>query len=221
MKLKHLLTVAAALLPLAGMPARAQDTAAQGAPANTGALTLLPIAAPDGAQALAELDGREGDVLGALKSFLSGVAGGGHAGGGGNPFLGVVTDEQLTALLKNIHHLHAIVFATTAGGDLLPFYEKPFQGEGGHRVAWANAPGGPRVLLEGFDPAPGFAAVVQMPGELIVVRSDGYPDMQVLGKLVRTFADAQSHPQVSPAVEVSPVPAKRPAAGHHRPRPNG
>ena len=221
MKLKPLLIAAAALLPLTGIPARAQDTTIQAAPANQAAPTPLPISTPEGAQVLAELDGREGDVLGALKSFLSGVAGGGRAGGGGNPFLGVVTDEQLTALLKNVHHLHALVFATAPGGDLLPFYEKPFQGEGGHRVAWVGAPGGPRVLLEGFDPAPGFAAVVQMPGEAVVVRADGYPDMQVLGKLVRTFADAQSHSMASPAVEASPAPAKHPAAGHHRPRPNG
>lgn len=42
-------------------------------------------------------------------------------------------------------------------------------------------------MTVGFDQPRGFAAVFQSGGMVYVVRADGYPDMAVLGGLLRTF----------------------------------
>jgi len=179
----------------------------------------LPIPLPPGAAVQMEMDGQDADLLGMVKSLLAGTAtpktgaGAGAAAGpdaaGTNPFLNFLGDGQLTALLKDIHHLHVVSFkpaASAAPTDFLAFYEKPFEAAGGHRLLYLS--GGTPVVTVGFDQPRGFAAVVQSPGTVFVMRADGYPDMTVVGGLLRTFGSAIPMPMPGAS---APVPAAPPA----------
>lgn len=202
-------------------PGLTQTTAAPAAPARP-----LPIPLPPGAAVQMEMAGRDGDLLGMVKGLLAGAAtpktGGaadpaaGPDAAGANPFLGFLGDGQLTALLKDIHRLHVVSFkpaASAAPTDFLAFYEKPFEAEGGRRLLYLS--GGTPVVTVGFDQPRGFAAVVQSSGTVTVVRADGYPDMTVVGNLLRTFGAAIPTPNM-PAAAPAPVVPKPPA---HRPTP--
>ena len=178
----------------------------------------LPIPVPPGVVVQVEMDGRDGDLLGMVKSLLAGAASPKtnartQAGANANPFAAFLGDGQLTALLKDIHHLHVLSFKTAeppaAGGqtDFLAFYEKPFEAEGGHRLLYLSEQ---KVVTVGFDQPRGFAAVVQSSGTVFVVRADGYPDMTVIGNLLRTFGSAIPTSGLL-GVTPTPVPAAPPA----------
>jgi hypothetical protein len=180
------------LLLAVAVPARAQTP-----------VQPLPIAVPPGAAVQMELDGKDQDLLGMVKSLLTGAATPKTAAGtaapdaaGANPFLNFLGDGQLTTLLRDIHHLHILSFkpadaASVPAGqpaDFLAFYEKPFEAEGGHRLLYLG--GSTPVVTVGFDQPRGFAAVVQSSGTVFVIRADGYPDMTIIGNLLRTFGSA-------------------------------
>ena len=159
----------------------------------------FPIPLPPGAAVQLEMDGKDTDLLGMVKGLLAGAAtpktgAGADAAASSNPFLALLGDGQLTALLKDIHHLHVVSFkppAAVAGAtptDYLAFYEKPFEAEGGHRLLYITQ--GTQVVTVGFDQPVGFAAVVSSGDTVYVVRADGYPDMAVVGSLLRTFGAA-------------------------------
>lgn len=185
--------------------------------------TPLPIPLPPGAAVQTEMDGRDADLLGMVKGLLAGAAtpksGAGADAAASNPFLALLGDGQLTALLKDIHHLHVVSFkpapavAGAAPTDFLAFYEKPFEAEGGHRLLYLTQ--GSQVVTVGFDQPRGFAAAVQSGGTVTVVRADGYPDMAVLGNLLRTFGAAVPSLILPAAPPVSATPA--PPA--HKPTP--
>ena len=182
----------------------------------------LPIPLPPGAAVQMEMDGQDADLLGMVKSLLAGAAtpktAGGAAAGpdaaGANPFLSFLGDGQLTALLKDIHHLHVVSFkpaplpAGAAPTDFLAFYETPLEAQGGHRLLYLS--GGTPVVTVGFDQPRGFAAVVQSPGSVFVMRADGYPDMTVVGNLLRTFGGAMPMPNL-PGATPAPAPPAPPA----------
>lgn len=175
----------------------------------------LPIPLPPGVAVQMEMDGQDADLLGMVKSLLAGAAtrktgAGANAAAGpdANPFLSFLGDGQLTALLKDIHHLHVLSFkpiASAAPTDFLAFYEQPFEAQGGHRLLYVS--GVTPVVTVGFDQPRGFAAVVQSSGTVFVMRADGYPDMTVIGSLLRTFGSAIPKPLtgVTPA-PTSPAP---------------
>ena len=191
-------------------PARAQTPSAP-----------LPIPLPPGAAVQLEMDGKDADLLGLVKGLLAGAAtpkmGAAVDAAAPNPFLALLGDGQLTALLKDIHHLHVVTFkpaAAPAGAaptDYLAFYEKPFEAEGGHRLLYLTQ--GTSVVTVGFDAPRGFAAVVQSGGTVSVVRADGYPDMAVVGNLLRTFGAAV------PALTLPSAPPAPPVSAAHRPMP--
>jgi len=186
----------------------------------------LPIPLPPGAAVQMELDSRDGDLLGMVKGLLAGAAttpgsttgSASPAAPDANPFVSLLSDGQLTALLKDIHHLHVLSFKSGNGAaapagqtaDLLTFYEKPFEAEGGHRMLYLSEQ---KVVAVGFDQPRGFAlAAVQSLGSVIVVRADGYPDMTVLGGLLRTFGGlVPGLPTMTPPTVSAPTPAARPA----------
>ena len=215
------------------VPARAQSP-----------ISPLPIPVPPGAVVQMEMDGQDADLLGMVKSLLAGAATPksgtkpGHAArpeaaADANPFLSFLGDGQLTALFKDIHHLHVLSFkpadppAADAAApavqptDFLAFYEKPFEAEGGHRLLYFS--GSTPVVTVGFDQPRGFAAVVQSSGTVYVVRADGYPDMTVVGGLLRTFGSAIPTAGLM-GTPPAPTPAAPPAhkapqkAGHTRAR---
>ena len=181
----------------------------------------LPIPLPPGVAVQMELDGKDADLIGMVKSLLAGAATpktgareDAAAGGAGNPLVTLLGDGQLTALLKDIHHLHVVSFkpadppAARLPTDFLAFYEKPFVAEGGHRLLYLSS--GTPVVTVGFDQPRGFAAVVQSGSMVYVVRADGYPDMAVVGNLLRTFGSAIPTPNLPTAVP-APVPHTSPA----------
>ncbi len=160
----------------------------------------LPIPLPPGVAVQMELDGKDADLIGMVKSLLAGAATpktgareDAAAGGAGNPLVTLLGDGQLTALLPT---------------DFLAFYEKPFVAEGGHRLLYLSS--GTPVVTVGFDQPRGFAAVVQSGSMVYVVRADGYPDMAVVGNLLRTFGSAIPTPNLPTAVP-APVPHTSPA----------
>lgn len=199
----------AALAAIILSPAPAQAQARSGA---------LPIPLPPNTVVQIEVDGRDNDMLGMIKDLIGGAHFGPDADAqtgtepagtavtvskpGGPPTL--LSDGQMTALLKNIHHLHLVSFAppvasgksTAAGFDGLAFYDKPFQSQGGHRILFYGS--GPRVALYGFDPAHSFAAVVDTGGAIYALRADGYPDMAVIGKILH-FNLGNGVPTTAPA----------------------
>lgn len=100
----------------AAAPARAQ------APA-----TALPIPLPPGASVQMELDGRDADLLGMVKSLLAGTAAPKTGPDAAtltvtNPFFNFLDESRLTALLKDIHHLHVVSFKPA---DALPAPPRP------------------------------------------------------------------------------------------------
>ncbi len=212
----------AVLVCLLGIAVSAPVCAQAPAPAPA-----LPIPLPPGAAVQMELDSRDGDLLGMVKGLLAGAAttpgsttgSASPAAPDANPFVSLLSDGQLTALLKDIHHLHVLSFKSGNGAaapagqtaDLLTFYEKPFEAEGGHRLLYL---GEQKVVTVGFDQPRGFAAVVQSSGTVFVVRADGYPDMTVIGSLLRTFGGGVSVPGLSVATPASvpPAPPTRKAA---------
>ena len=211
------LGLAAAAPAYAQFSATLGDTGAGTRTANAVPSTPLPISIPPGVAVQTEMDGKDTDLLGMVKGLLAGAAtpkrgAGADAAASSNPFLALLGDGQLTALLKDIHHLHVVAFrppAAVAGNaptDYLAFYEKPLEAEGGHRLLYLTQ--GTPVVTVGFDQPRGFAAVVQSGDTVYVVRADGYPDMAVVGSLLRTFGasvPALNMPSTEP-VPVSPAP---------------
>ena len=65
-------------------------------------------------------------------------------------------------------------------------------------------------MTVGFDNPRGFAAVIQSGDTVYVVRADGYPDMTVVGSLLRTFGSAIPSLAMPGAAPAS-VPAAPPA----------
>jgi len=114
------------------------------------------------------------------------------------PRVGPLTIAQLTALLKDIHHLHVLsARAPKDAPSVLGFYEPTFTAEGGKRVLWSSSgPAKTQVLMSRFEaPLSGFALVIQQPsGEITVVRSDGYPNLEAIAPLVATFLPGASLP---------------------------
>ena len=203
-------------------PAGAQTVTQPAAPTS---VAPLPIALPDGAKLQTELDGTDSDILGMVKNLLEGIADPATVAGGpqkagaiaakGDPtndsapdWMKVLTDGELTTLLKDVHHLHFVAFtippqatgATTNAhsdsDDIVAFYEKPLQAAGGHRLLWQA--GDPQILIEseaateernGFTTIlhSGFTAVYRGGIHVVVVRADGYPNLKIIGSLVRTF----------------------------------
>jgi len=219
---------APALLLVLGLAAAA-PARAQAPP--TPPVAALPIPLPPGAAVQMELDGRDADLLGMVKSLLTGASSPGSGAAStntltvANPLFDFLSESQLSALLKDIHHLHVVSFkpadpptaTATAPGpaptDYLAFYEKPFEAEGGHRLLYLNQGSSP-VVTVGFDQPRGFAAVFQSSGMVYVVRADGYPDMTVLGGLLRTFG-------VNTPATATPAPAAHklvPKAAHAKAR---
>jgi hypothetical protein len=126
----------------------------------------------------------------------------------------LANEADLGLLLKDVNHVHLVVMEVAPGtphtalnrtpGDLaspgliaadlqtsvkmMSFYEEAFDSEGGHRIIWADGDSTARVLMVGFSPAAGYALVIQAPGALVVLRTDGYPDPESIGPLMSLSA---------------------------------
>ncbi|MDX1932982.1 MAG: hypothetical protein SFU56_10285 [Capsulimonadales bacterium] len=187
----------------------------------------LPIAVPNGAKINTEFDGRENDLLGMVKDLINGMTTtdgktGAETASGPTPLdllFGPGGSDRLATLLRNVRHLHLVVYSLPENAesgeikevsdDAPAFYERAFRAEGGRRLFY-NA-GQDAVLIVGFDQPQGIAVVIRQRDKVTVARTVGYPDMKVVGGVIRRFTGA------SVPVETA-VPTTRPAS---RTRPAG
>ena len=128
--------------------------------------------------------------------------------------LRLADEADLGRLLQDVNHVHLVYMEVPSGlahpalhrtpGDLaspalppaalqdlpkmMSFYEAAFVGEGGHRILWADGDDMARVLMVGFSQPRGYALVVQAPGALVALRTDGYPNPQSFGPLMSLSA---------------------------------
>ena len=109
---------AAVLVPIVPTFAQGDPVAATSIPA-----TALPIPLPPNAAVQTELNTQDQDILGMAKSFLNGMAdkktGDAKAAASADAgpmaaVMSLLTDGQLTTLLKDIHHLHVVAFKSDA-----------------------------------------------------------------------------------------------------------
>lgn len=255
------LTAGAALTAL---PALAQVPAAPPMAAAPGSdLAPLPIPAPPGGKLRVEMDARSEDLLGLVKSFLKGIGETGpppalrpgQTAPVPNPIAQAISGGDLAALLKNVNHVHFVVYEipgaaasavpvsvevfplssapgkpakkpeqktilvpptpdapATPAFDSNSFYEAAFASEGAHRILYTDADAY-KLVMVGFPNQRGFAFAASGGGYIVVERSDGYPDLEVLTAFIsRLSAAALSSPTVKKAVtsamtsSSSPVP---------------
>jgi hypothetical protein len=166
-----------------------------------------------------DLDARDEDMLGVVKSFFNGfdarslkqllpptVAAGSTPAEGTAPgvapadldklaALQLMSDADLSTMLRNIKHIRIVVFEprrTNASSDwevrrsakaqkeIIAYYEERYiTREGGRRTIRADFD--EMQMLGVSFPGNGFAAVIQTADMGIIMRADGYPDFKGLG----------------------------------------
>lgn len=174
------------------------------------------VGMPPNARLRLDIDARDEDILGVVKSLLRGLNGqnlqgmmsplnsagllpgtppveGQPAAAAANRF----SDTDLGSLLRNITHLRIVFFETALPPSstsvkkkpaftpqpLMSYYEKRFVTEaGGRRIVRADFDD-TQMLMVGFGKS-GCAIVMQAPGKGVVIRTDGYPDLEGIGPLV-------------------------------------
>jgi len=190
----------------------------------------LPIPVPPNTRLQVELDARDQDLLGSVKTFLRGLnvaafiammssaapgapvprlgAPGtppsGPFGGPGFPGSGFGRPANLADILKDIHHLHLLAFESSQTPDEMQrFYEEPFLKEGGRRTLLLDL-GAARLLAIGFDEPRGFAAVLIAGKEVVAGRADGYPDLEQIGPILMSVAGMATLQQAAPSAPLLP-----------------
>ncbi len=207
-------------IALAAFPASAQQ-AAPPVMASASAPAPLVIPAPPGGKLRVEMDARSEDLLGLVKSFLKGIGETGSptaplpgqtaasaSAAAQNPIAQAIAGGDLAAMLKDVNHVHVVVYevagpAPTPPAVLIPsgmtglkkmlaaappappafdsnsFYETAFASEGAHRILYTDADAY-KLVMVGFPNQQGFAFAASGGGYVVVERSDGYPDLEVL-----------------------------------------
>ena len=166
-------------------------------------------------------------MLKSLARGLEAANAGAQTSSSGQPsdmLMAFLSEGQFSAALKDIHHLHLVVYdlnslrdaqsqaenenllanlGTSINGDkstpeipapaskipdAIAFYETKFVAEGGKRLLMGDFKN-TKVLMSGFDAPTGFALVVNAPSRIIVARADGYPDMEIVGRMVNLGAE--------------------------------
>jgi hypothetical protein len=119
--------------------------------------------------------------------------GGGPGGPPGTPDMAAWMRQLEKAnpadILKQIHQLHLVVLTAADGSDpkaLLSSYEEPYMKEGGRRLLWVDNDNSWFSMIAFHDPR-GFAAIYVSGKDVLVMRMDGYPDLEPVGALVMSF----------------------------------
>ncbi len=107
--------------------------------------------------------------------------------------LSMLSDADLETMLEGVHHLRVVVFETPRNnGNQSVSNASASSVFGYYSQAYLTREGGRRVLRADFDEVQmlgvgfrdrGFATVFQAPGFGMVVRADGYPNMESVGPL--------------------------------------
>jgi hypothetical protein len=227
----------AAGVTLAALPASAQSLAVPPEAPSVSVSDLAPlvIPAPPGGKLRVEMDARSEDLLGMVKSFLKGIGetgppptAPGQTPAPPNPIAQAISGGDLAALLKNVNHVHFVVYeipgadaaASPVSVQVTPvrpglkknvqitvitppapvtpavpafdsnsFYENAFASEGAHRILYTDADAY-KLVMVGFPDQHGFAFAASGGGYVVVERSDGYPDLEVLSAFISRLSSA-------------------------------
>lgn len=160
-----------------------------------------------------DIDARDDDLLGVVKSFMRGINGSTlkqilpspkTANGDKAPvideklaMLQLLSDADLNTMLQDINHLRVVAFETPyrygvkrtlkeQQATITHYSQAYLEREGGRRVAMADFDD-VQMLTVGF-PKGGLAFVMQGPGFGFVVRADGYPNLEAIGPLAMAIA---------------------------------
>ena len=206
-------------------------------------LAPLVIPAPPGGRLRAEMDARNEDLLGMTKAFLKGIgetgqppaAVPGRALSPPNPVAEAIANGDLAAMLRDINHVHMVVYempgaklTTTltlkpaaAKGKMVvqspkpaapafdsnTFYENAFAAEGAHRLLFTDADE-VKLVMVGFPNKQGFAFAASGGGYVVVERSDGYPDLEILTAFLSHVTTAVVNSQMGKKVMSKMDPSK-------------
>ena len=150
----------------------------------------------------------------------------GRAASPSNPVADAIANGDLAAMLKDVNHVHVVVYevagspqaAAAASGaglrkslvtitpaapatpavpafDSNSFYENAFAVEGSHRILYTDADAY-KLVMVGFPGKHGFAFAASGGGYVVVERSDGYPDLEVLTAFVSHVTTAVVNSQM-------------------------
>jgi len=224
---------------LAALPASAQQATPTAATAPASVLAPLVIPAPPGGKLRVEMDARSEDLLGMVKSFLKGIGETGSptviipgqtaaSASVQNPVAQAIANGDLAAMLKDVNHVHAVVYEVAgppvptpvmtapvrlgisnpvAAAPIAPpapavpafdsnsFYETAFASEGAHRILYTDADAY-KLVMVGFPDRHGFAFAASGGGYVVVERSDGYPDLEVLTAFISHVTTAVASSQM-------------------------
>ena len=92
--------------------------------------------------------------------------------------------EQKTILVPS-----APAAPTAPAFDSNGFYETAFASEGAHRILYTDADAY-KLVMVGFPNSKGFALAASGGGYIVVERSDGYPDLEVLSAFISRLSTA-------------------------------
>ena len=205
-------------------------------------MTAVPMSAPlvipppPGGKLRVEMDARSEDLLGMMKSFLKGigetgqpvVVTPGRAASPPNPIADAIANGDLAAMLKDVNHVHVVVYEVAGPSPMLPsvlippgttglkktlaaptvppspavpvfdsnrFYETAFAAEGAHRILYTDADAY-KLVMVGFPNQHGFAFAASGGGYVVVERSDGYPNLEVLTAFISHVTTAVANSQM-------------------------
>ncbi len=140
-----------------------------------------------------------------------------------NPIAQAIASGDLAAMLKDVNHVHIVVYevAGPAPSVMIPpgtiglkkmsatalpapaapafdsnsFYEAAFAAEGAHRILYTDADAY-KLVMVGFPNRQGFAFAASGGGYVVVERSDGYPDLEVLTAFISHVTTAVASSQM-------------------------
>lgn len=180
MRRHHALVFAAVLLlvPAATHTARAAapQQSQQAAPTTGAAVRRdrpaikLDIPALPKSEVTLEVDAMDEDLLGLVKSLnLQGI--------------------PLTEALGDITHLRLMSYKwltpeTSPVANVSEFYEAAFRKEGARRNLFQSNAGSKITMLTFDRPRKHFALIIEKPTEVMIARTDGYPDLEKLGPIL-------------------------------------
>ncbi len=161
----------------------------------------LPIEVPKHADISFEADGEGKDFVPIIKRYLAseGSEPAQQKVSVSTPFGNIdLSIDDLKPLIKQIHHLHIVVY--TGGGKEDPFkvQEKHLQDAGLKKVVMAPGSDGPLVMRKSSG-SEQYGIVTRMKGSVVVLRSEGGPNLgdfgriayQTLAQLVQQSANAK------------------------------
>lgn len=143
-----------------------------------------------------------------------------------NPVADAIANGDLAAMLQDVNHVHVVVYEVAGSKSKLPgmtvnifkpgvkkplmvippvsvlptfdsnsFYENAFAAEGAHRLLFTDADEY-KLVMVGFPDRRGFAFAASGGGYVVVERSDGYPNLEVLTAFISHVTTAVVNSQM-------------------------